>query len=447
MKPLEVSYVYWLVAVSILSSIIASYVAFNFAERVSSSSGVRSKLCWLLAGAFAMGLGIWSMHYLGMLAVVLPIQVVYQVPIVILSLILAIAASAVALWVVSHERLSRRAVILGSVIMGGAIGAMHYTGMAAMRSHAMHHYSRSIVALSVGVAVVFSWMALQIAFSQRKVTAGKMMSRIGGAILMGSGIAAMHYTAMMAVTFELSDEPYSTRYTVNAKHIDLFALILVVALVLFGALISAYLDRKTNHDLRLANERLAEMHTRLVEREKELNEAVSKLQELSIRDGLTGVYNRRFFNETILAECKRATRGKYPVSLLLLDIDCFKGLNDRHGHLAGDACLRRVAQVLSKTLRRASDVIARYGGEEFAIILPNVGEDNAVKVADILCQAVRDLKIFNEGSTVSEYVTLSVGACGRTADAITSPEEMINAADQALYRAKKDGRDRVFLAA
>jgi diguanylate cyclase (GGDEF)-like protein len=132
--------------------------------------------------------------------------------------------------------------------------------------------------------------------------------------------------------------------------------------------------------------------------------------------------------------------------LLLVDIDHFKAINDHYGHLAGDACLRRVADVLSKTLRRASDVVARYGGEEFAIILPHVEESNAAKVAEMICCEVLDLKIENENSSASEFVTLSIGGCTRYAADLKSAAEMIRAADGALYSAKQQGRNRVLLA-
>jgi diguanylate cyclase (GGDEF)-like protein len=446
MNAFAVSYSYWLVAVSILTCIVASYASFNFAERIASAKGFLS-LYWLSFGAIAMGLGIWSMHYLGMLAVHLPVPVFFHVPTVASSLLLAIAASAVALWLVSQERLGKRAFAIGSVAMGGAIGGMHYNGMSAMRSAAMHHYNHWIVALSIVVAVVFSWMALNITFSLRKQDGAHLWRRIGGAVLMGTGISAMHYTAMIGVTFVPSNMPYSTHFTVRIAEIDQFAIILMTSMVLVGALISSYGDRKTNRQLRAANERLEEMQAILIERERELSEAIAKLKELSQQDDLTGIHNRRYFDEALASECKRAIRANYPISLLLVDVDHFKRLNDLYGHLVGDECLRRVAERMSKTLRRTSDLVARYGGEEFGVILPNSDEKSATTVAEMLRSAVEDLKIPNEGSSVSDYLTLSVGACTRNGADITTPEEMIHAADKALYRAKCQGRNRVLTAA
>jgi diguanylate cyclase (GGDEF)-like protein len=453
MDTIDISYVYWLVVASILISIVASYAAFSFAERVAASEGHWSK-GWLIAGPVAMGLGIWSMHYLGMLAVQLPIEVVYHVPTVFFSLLLAIAAASATLQVVSHEKLSRQALIVGSLAMGGGIGAMHYTGMAAMRSSAMHRYNHWLVVLSIVVAVVFSWMSLRLTFSLRREPGKHELQRLGGAVLMGIGIAAMHYTAMFAVTFTQGNHPYSTVDTVPVDHIDRMAIVLVTALVLFGSLISAFVDRKMNHELRIAHERIAETHAILVEREKELQEAVAKLEELSNRDGLTSVYNRRFFDMTVITECKRAGRANYPISLLLVDVDHFKALNDRYGHLAGDSCLRQIGESLTNAVRRPPDIVARYGGEEFAVILPYANEKGAASVGEKLRYTILDLKIENENSPVNKFVTLSIGACTlhpshlqSNDDIIRAVNEMIHAADEALYSAKRQGRNRVLLAA
>ncbi|ABF39209.1 diguanylate cyclase [Candidatus Koribacter versatilis Ellin345] len=453
MDTIAVTYVHWLVAASIATSVVASYAAFSFAERVAASDRQRS-LGWLIAGAFAMGLGIWSMHYLGMLAVQLPVPVVYHVPTVIISLLLAVAASAAVLWVVSRESLSGRAIVLGSVAMGGGIGAMHYTGMAAMRSYAMHRYNPSLVLLSLVIAVAFSWMALRITFLLRREPGAHELRRMGGAVLMGIGIASMHYTAMFAVTFERGNTEFSTVHTVPVTHIDQLGIVVMAGMVLFGALISAYFDRQMSRDLRVSNERLAEMQVALLQREKELKEAVAKLEELSTRDGLTGLYNRRFFDTTLTAECKRAARANYPISLLIIDVDCFKALNDHYGHLVGDDCLQKVGKSLASAVRRTSDVVARYGGEEFALILPNTSEESATTIGENIRRAVLGLEIANANSTAGPFVTLSVGVCTRrpshprsSEDILVTTNEIIRAADEALYRAKREGRNRVLLGA
>jgi NO-binding membrane sensor protein with MHYT domain len=197
-------------ALSVLTSIVASYAAFGFTERVASSKGI-AYWSWLAGGAAAMGLGIWSMHYLGMLAVRLPIEVYYHVPTVALSLLFAILSALVVLLLVSKEPPTAFDGLYGSLIMGSGIGLMHYTGMHAMRSGAMHHYDLRIVALSVVVAIAFSWIALQISFAIHRLSAVREWLRLAGATVMGLGIAAMHYTAMASCTFQGGSMPRGWR--------------------------------------------------------------------------------------------------------------------------------------------------------------------------------------------------------------------------------------------
>jgi diguanylate cyclase (GGDEF)-like protein len=174
--------------------------------------------------------------------------------------------------------------------------------------------------------------------------------------------------------------------------------------------------------------------------------AIDRLRDLSIRDGLTGIYNRRHFDEVLLAEWKRSIRTAKPLSLLLIDVDRFKKLNDRYGHPEGDECLKKIADQLLTILRRSSDTLARYGGEEFAAILPETNKENAERIADVMRQSIEDLKIANEVSKVSRVVTVSIGVCSENAMLSRPVEELLNAADAALYRAKKQGRNCVEVA-
>jgi len=202
---LVVQYSYGLMAVSVITSMIAAYAAFSLADGMRHAPRAFERRIWLTGGSFAMGVGIWSMHYLGMLAVVLPIEVSYDVPMVVLSLGLAVAASAVVLSVVSAETLGWRELLGGGLAMGAGIGGMHYTGMAAMRMKAMHTYNPWIVALSIAVAIGFSVLALWLGFSMRdRVKHGELL-RIASGAVMGLGIAAMHYTAMAGVSYTASD--------------------------------------------------------------------------------------------------------------------------------------------------------------------------------------------------------------------------------------------------
>ncbi len=178
--------------------------------------------------------------------------------------------------------------------------------------------------------------------------------------------------------------------------------------------------------------------------EAQLHEANNRLQKLAMLDGMTGIANRRCFDRMLDKEFRRTARSELPVALLL-DVDRFKAYNDTHGHPAGDECLRAVAGVLGRHLRRAADLAARYGGEEFAVLLPEADAAGAVAVAECVRNAVRHLRVAHRGSP-DRIVTVSVGVAviwprrdGRTM------QDLVRMADAALYRAKADGRDRVHL--
>jgi len=167
------------------------------------------------------------------------------------------------------------------------------------------------------------------------------------------------------------------------------------------------------------------------------------LEALSHVDGLTGVPNRRRFDEYLLHEWRRAERAGGALSLLMADIDYFKAFNDTYGHLAGDDCLKRVAQALEHCVHRPADLAARYGGEEFACVLPDTDLAGAVHLAERMVEAVRELAIPNERSEAADIVTISMGAATITPSKDASPEQLIRQADVKLYQAKQEGRNRV----
>ncbi|MDF2177796.1 diguanylate cyclase [Aliiglaciecola sp. CAU 1673] len=167
------------------------------------------------------------------------------------------------------------------------------------------------------------------------------------------------------------------------------------------------------------------------------------LKEMAFRDGLTGVANRRFFDETLQQEWRRCSRSNQPISLILLDIDFFKKYNDTYGHLDGDECLKHVAAIISHQVRRPGDLVARYGGEEFAVILPNTPLRGAVEVAMKIEEAVRDMSMPHEQGVNEKVVSVSVGVATWHMDADLGPDQLIELADRQLYRAKEQGRARV----
>ncbi|MBD1894572.1 diguanylate cyclase [Coleofasciculus sp. FACHB-129] len=176
---------------------------------------------------------------------------------------------------------------------------------------------------------------------------------------------------------------------------------------------------------------------------KQLEEANRELQCIASLDGLTQVANRRRFDEYLAQEWRRLGREQASISLIFCDIDCFKIYNDTYGHQAGDSCLRQVAGAIRLMLKRSTDLVARYGGEEFALILPNTPSAGANYIAESIRSMVKSLEIVHVHSPVSPYVTLSLGVASIVPSLTSSPAALIAAADEALYQAKKEGRDRV----
>src|ERR1700740_1636834 len=187
------SYTYSLVALSVLIAMFASYAALHIAGRVTAAGGW-TRVVWLLGGAGAMGTGIWSMPYIGMLAFILPIPVAYHWPTVVLSLFAAVLASVIALYVVSRQKMSASRAVAGSVLMGAGIASMHYIGMAAMRLPAICQFNSLLVLLSVVLAVLISLAALWITFHFRDEKKGVGWKKLAGTVVMGGAIPVMHYT-------------------------------------------------------------------------------------------------------------------------------------------------------------------------------------------------------------------------------------------------------------
>ncbi|MDR5900305.1 diguanylate cyclase [Halomonas vilamensis] len=171
------------------------------------------------------------------------------------------------------------------------------------------------------------------------------------------------------------------------------------------------------------------------------------LEQIAMLDGLTGIPNRRYFDERFQKEGRRALRDKLPFSVIMMDIDHFKGFNDNYGHGAGDNCLQKVARALANTLLRPADIIARYGGEEFVALLPNTNSEGAGKMAEDLRSAVESLAVINEYSSAARVVTLSLGVATLDTDGDeTMLSELLKQADDALYKAKEGGRNRFVFA-
>jgi two-component system sensor histidine kinase/response regulator len=233
----------WLVALSVIIAIAASYAALDLAGRVTAARGP-ARAAWLAGGSLAMGTGIWSMHYIGMLAYSLPVEVRYHWPTVLVSLAAAVLASAVALSVVSRSRLDWRAIVSGGVLMGAGIASMHYIGMEAMRLPAMCRYSPGLVLLSVLLAIVISMVALGLAFRFRRETTSGGWRKFGSAVLMGAAIPVMHYCGMAAVTFVPMKMTPNYTHSLAISSLGIVGIIGVTTMVLAIAIVTSLIDRR-----------------------------------------------------------------------------------------------------------------------------------------------------------------------------------------------------------
>jgi len=197
-----------------------------------------------------------------------------------------------------------------------------------------------------------------------------------------------------------------------------------------------------------AMQRIAQMRFSLLVLTRKLDDANQELTRLSSLDGLTGISNRRQFDETLLREWRRLGRQGRPLSMLLCDVDYFKQFNDGYGHQVGDECLKAVARTLKDTLRRPADLVARYGGEEFAVILPDTEITGALQVAEAMRSAVEGLSITHSYSKGGNVVTISIGVASTTPSRTGSDSSaLLKRADDALYQAKQAGRNRIAAAA
>jgi diguanylate cyclase (GGDEF)-like protein len=175
----------------------------------------------------------------------------------------------------------------------------------------------------------------------------------------------------------------------------------------------------------------------------QLEEKNAILEQLSAQDGLTGIANRRRFDESLQGEWRRCAREQAPLSVIMVDVDMFKKFNDHYGHQTGDDCLRRVAQRLRQVPQRPGDLVARYGGEEFVLLLPGTDADGAVVVAEQLRRGVLELGIPHAASEVSEIVTISLGVATRVPELEKAATSLVGLADESLYEAKRSGRNRL----
>ncbi|RXR05298.1 bifunctional diguanylate cyclase/phosphodiesterase [Pseudoxanthomonas composti] len=415
------SYNHFLVLISYLVAAVASFVALDMAGRITASQG-RAARWWLVGGASAMGFGIWSMHFIGMLAFKLPIPQSYNLLITLYSLLVAVGSSGYALWLVSREELPRKRLLVGAVILGAGIATMHYTGMAAMEMEPGIDYDPLWFVLSIVIAIAASAAALWIAYALRSDFSAFRHFRIAAALVMGVAVIGMHYTGMAAARFPLGSVcgaalhgGVSPQWLASLVGTSTFA-------ILGLALVTAVLDR-----------RLQERTQKL---SQSLQQANLELTHMALHDNLTKLPNRVLLEDRLGQAISKALRGSSKFALLFLDLDGFKAVNDVYGHQAGDRLLLQVARNLKSGLRQ-EDTLARLGGDEFVLLI-EIGEPaDAAAIAEKMLERV-GLAVMVDGTELN--VSGSVGIAIFGEDGHTARELMANA-DAAMYSAKEQGRN------
>ena len=420
MSYLAGTYQYSLVLLSLFVAVMASYTALSLAGRVTETRG-RASTLWLCGGAFAMGCGIWSMHFIGMLAFSLPIRLSYDLMWTLLSLLAAVGVSAFALHLVTRPTVHAVHILAGGVLMGAGICSMHYMGMQALNMDPGIDYDMPMVAVSMLIAVGASIAALWLAFTLRSAYGRRaQVMKCGAAVIMGLAVISMHYTGMHAARFGVGSICMA-RGGVNPDWLAVLVGLATLSLLTITLLLSVI-------DARLANRTASLVNS--------LSKANSQLHHLALHDTLTRLPNRSLLEDRITHAITSGQRSGKHFALMFLDLDRFKTINDSLGHHYGDKLLQGVAGRLSGCLR-AEDTVARLGGDEFVVLLADIAEPTAVaSVAQKLLDALA-LPMEIEGQQQS--ISGSIGISIYPDDGATLRDLMCNA-DSAMYHAKKVGR-------
>jgi diguanylate cyclase len=408
-----------LVAISVLVAALASYTAIDLAGRV------RASWFWLAGGAASMGTGIWSMHFIGMLALRLPIPVAYDMPLTMLSMLIAIVVAGIALFVVKRPALTTGNLSCGAMLMGVGIASMHYTGMAALRMSPPISYDPLLFIASVMIAIAASLAALWIAFRLRQQYSGTaVLAKLGSAGVMGVAIAGMHYTGMAAASFA----PDSVCLAATSSGgMDSAGLAILVSLATLSFLAVTLVISSLEAHFAARTAVLADS----------LRAANEKLRNIALFDALTGLPHRSLLEDRAEQAMRRANRSGRSVALLFIDLDHFKFVNDSLGHRIGDQLLKSVASRLVGCLRQ-EDTVARAGGDEFVILLSGVWHaDDAAKISDkILSELAKPLQIERHSLDISCSIGISMyPENGRDLNTL-----MVHA-DTAMYHVKRGGRN------
>jgi diguanylate cyclase (GGDEF)-like protein len=420
----------FLVLLAYLVACAAGFGTLDMAERVGHVENPTARRHWRWLGAGCLAGGIWSTHFISMLAFQAPIAFHYELLTTFTSLLIALVASLFAMKTLSHTKVRLHQYLLAAVWIGIGIALMHYVGMSAMRSQAQMYFDSWLLLASIGIAMGASLAALLLS-SYLRTGAGifHQLLKYAASLVLGAGIISMHFTGMAALQLVVpTGADLSLRLDNNPIQLGL-SVAVITLLVISSSISAALADKKLQHkerDLRRVNALLSE-----------LDQARASLQQVAHYDALTSLLNRRGFNQVFAEKVVENTVNHGMMAVIFLDIDHFKRINDSLGHDAGDQLLTVLASHIKGSVRSHADVVARFGGDEFCILISIHHRDEARHLAQRIMQKMKE-PVELAGRRM--VMTTSIGISLFPDDGQTC-EELLKTADLALYQSKDAGRN------
>lgn len=524
---LPLSYNPILISLSIVVVLISAYIALNISGMLFATVG-KVRIKWILLGALVMGLGIWSMHFIGMLASHLSLEITYHTPLVIASIIPALAASGIAFAITSKPHVRKTEVLAGAVLITTGIVSMHHLGMASMQLQATIQYDPLLSGLSVVVALAASLLAMFLLFCSRD-RHGFFWLKAASALLIAIGVSGMHYIGMAAASFKTANHHAAVASNSMDNSYIAYNVGIGMLLILMIAILSIQSETKVKslsdeydrqflsviesatdgiivtdatgivvqwndgaqglfgyskdeivcQDVRIIFPKADKGMRPLTKRSDTVGKTIElmgltkdrrqfpvelstghwktargsyysliirditdrkvneeKISNLVYLDSLTGLPNRRLYNDRLDSSIDQALENGTMLTVLYLDLDQFKMVNDTYGHYVGDQLLTDVADRIKGCISK-NDTLARLGGDEFSLLLPNSDYSKAEATAKKILEALNQPFLLNNEWV---FTTPSIGASVFPADG-KNPETLVKNADIAMYRVKDDGKN------